>query len=526
MDAAGLASLVAPSWFESVPDVAGPEHAGAATWTAQDTIESTQNAPASQVGQSNLYDWIVQFNTASLAGITSAAETTSLLVGGGHRVPGDSRPGAGRAGVGAKFGRVAGCRGELAGQRRATWPASRKTPSASSRWSPTIRKLNQLWGMTKIDAPDAWNISTGSRSVVVAVIDTGVDYTDSDLAANIWTNPGEIAGNAADDDGNGFANDVHGYDFANNDSDPMDDNGHGTHVAGTIAAVGNNGQGVAGVNWSVSIMPLKFLNSQGTGYLSDAIRAVNYATMERTRYGVNVRVMNNSWGGGDFSAAMQSAIQAANDAGILFVAAAGNSGLNNDVNPQYPANYTPPNVISVAASDQNDRLASFSNYGATTVDIAAPGVSIYSTIPGNMYAMYSGTSMATPFVSGVAALAWSIDPNASVADIRNAILKGADPVPALSGKVATGGRLDAYNTLRLLDVQLPQGPTIASLTASTSSVTAGGAVTLAPTASPTRPAPSAESISTWMPTTTANTTPATPWPARPQPSAAARPAFA
>ena len=194
--------------------------------------------------------------------------------------------------------------------------------------------------MTKIDAPDAWNISTGSQSVVVAVIDTGVDYTHPDLAANIWTNPGEIAGNGRDDDGNGFVDDVHGYDFAEHDGDPMDDNGHGTHVAGTIAAVGNNGLGVAGVNWSASIMPLKFLNSQGPGYLSDAIRAINYATMERTRYGVNVRVMNNSWGGGGFSSAMQTAIQAASDAGILFVAAAGNSGTNNDASPHYPANYT------------------------------------------------------------------------------------------------------------------------------------------------------------------------------------------
>ena len=303
-------------------------------------------------------------------------------------------------------------------------------------------QIGNLWGMTKIDAQDAWGISTGSKSVVVAVIDTGVDYTHPDLAANIWTNP-----NAGED---GFVGDVHGYNFVANTGDCMDDNGHGTHVSGTIAAVGNNGLGVAGVNWSTSIMALKFLNSQGQGYLSDAVRAINYATMERTTYGVNVRVMNASWGGGSFSTAMQSAIQAAGDAGILFVAAAGNSASNNDVTPQYPANYRLPNVISVAASDQNDNLAYFSCYGATTVDIAAPGVSIYSTLPGNRYGALSGTSMATPQVSGVAALAWAVDPNASVADVRNAILQGADPLASLSGKVVTGGRLDAYHTLQLL----------------------------------------------------------------------------
>ena len=173
--------------------------------------------------------------------------------------------------------------------------------------------------------------------------------------------------------------------------------------------------------------------------------------MMRTQYGVNVRVINNSWGGGNYSAAMDTAIRAAGDAGILFVAAAGNNATNNDASPQYPANYTAPNVISVAAVDQNKNLASFSCYGATTVDIAAPGVSIYSTVPGNRYAIYSGTSMATPFVSGVAALAWAADPNATVAEVRNAILNGADQVAALSGKVATGGVLDAYHTLQLLE---------------------------------------------------------------------------
>ena len=247
--------------------------------------------------------------------------------------------------------------------------------------------------------------------------------------------------------------------------------------------------------------------------------------MERTRYGVNVRVINSSWGGGDFSAAMQTAIQAANDAGILFVTAAGNNGTNNDTTAQYPANYNLPNVISVAATDQNDQLASFSNYGATTVDIAAPGVSIYSTIPGNKYAIYSGTSMAAPFVSGVAALAWSIDPNATVADVRNAILQGADPVAGLSGKVVCGGRLDAYNTLRLLGRSAATGPLdrFAQRARPPRSWPARQSRS-APMESPTRAPLSRESISTRTPITTANMTPAIRWLARPRRSPAAMPA--
>ena len=415
MDAAGLASLISPTWFQSATNLAGPEHAGAATWTAQDTIVQTPNSAAGQTAQANLYDWIVQFNTASLAGISSVAQTTSLLVGGG--IDFEAIHGLGQVGEvlvrssGASLGAVENWLANDAHVASFEEDAVRQFDTTVS----NDPQAGSLWGMTKIDAQDAWGISTGSKSVVVAVIDTGVDYTHPDLAANIWTNP-----NAGKD---GFVGDVHGYNFVANTGDCMDDNGHGTHVSGTIAAVGNNGLGVAGVNWSTSIMALKFLNSQGQGYLSDAVRAINYATMERTTYGVNVRVMNASWGGGSFSAAMQTAIQAAGNAGILFVAAAGNSASNNDVTPQYPANYRLPNVISVAASDQNDNLAYFSCYGATTVDIAAPGVSIYSTLPGNRYGALSGTSMATPQVSGVAALAWAVDPTATVADVRNAILE-------------------------------------------------------------------------------------------------------
>ncbi len=260
---------------------------------------------------------------------------------------------------------------------------------------PSDSQYSQEWAPADINLPAAWSTSTGSRSVVVAVIDSGVDYTDPDLAANIWTNT-----NTGID---GFSGDLHGYNFVANNGNPMDDNGHGTHVAGIIGAVGNNGQGVAGVNWNVTIMPLKFLDSTGGGYTSDAIRAINYATMERVQYGVNVRVINASWSSGVADPGLSAAIQAAGNAGILFVAAAGNSGTNNDMSPQYPANISLPNVVSVAASDSNNNLAVFSDYGASSVNLAAPGVSIYSTLPGGRYGFLSGTSMATPEVAGVAA---------------------------------------------------------------------------------------------------------------------------
>ena len=298
-----------------------------------------------------------------------------------------------------------------------------------------------------IDAHEAWDLTVGSRSIVVGVIDSGVDYTHPDLAANIWTNPGETAGDGIDNDGNGYIDDVHGYDFVNNDGDPLDDNGHGTHVSGTIGAVGNNAVGVAGVNWLVQIMGLKFLNAGGSGATSAAVSALNYATMMRNNYGVNIRLTNNSWGGGSFSQTLSDAIAASGNAGLLFVAAAGNNASNNDTTPSYPAGYDLPNVIAVAATDQHDALASFSNYGATTVDLAAPGVSILSTYPGNTYSSLSGTSMAAPHVSGAAALAWSYAPSASYQQIRSALLDGVDPLSELSDVTVSGGRLNIRNTL-------------------------------------------------------------------------------
>ncbi len=314
----------------------------------------------------------------------------------------------------------------------------------------------QLWGLNNIgqtggtvdadiDAPEAWDVQTGSQDVVVAVIDTGVDYNHPDLAANMWTNPGEIPGNGIDDDGNGFIDDVHGYDFVNNDGDPMDDFGHGTHVAGTIAAVGNNGIGVAGVAWRARIMAVKFLDASGSGFTGGAINAVLYAAS------MGAKVMSNSWGGGGFSQALNDAIATADMAGALFVAAAGNSNSNNDVTPNYPSNYDVPNVLAVAATDHNDAKASFSSYGATTVDLGAPGVNILSTVPaaGNTccsdpsgYKLLSGTSMATPHVSGAAALVFAQFPGITHHQVKDRLMSSAEPVPSMQGITVTGGRLN------------------------------------------------------------------------------------
>ena len=335
---------------------------------------------------------------------------------------------------------------------------------------PNDSQFSSLWGMNNtgqtggvvdadIDAPEAWDLTTGSSDIVIGVIDTGVDYTHPDLAANIWTNPGEIAGDGIDNDNNGFVDDVHGWDFVNDDSDPMDDNDHGTHCAGTIGGTGNNGTGVAGVNWNVSIMALKYLGSSGHGSTSDAVDALNYATMMRRDHGINIRATSNSWGGGGYSQALFNAISATRDQDMLFIAAAGNGdpdgiGDDNDGVPFYPATYDLDNIISVAATNDDDLKAGFSNYGATTVDLGAPGVSIRSTIAGGGYANFQGTSMATPHVAGVAALAWSIAPTASYQTIKDAILGGVDHIASMDGITVSGGRLNAYGTLQQLGMRV------------------------------------------------------------------------
>ncbi len=325
---------------------------------------------------------------------------------------------------------------------------------------PNDPRLGELWGLINtgqsggtadadVDAELAWNVSTGSSDVLVGVIDTGVDYNHPDLAANIWTNPGEIPGNGVDDDGNGFVDDVHGYDFVNEDGDPFDDHGHGTHVSGTIGAIGNNGVGVVGVNWQVKIMALKFLNSSGSGTTANAIRAVDYSVL------MGVDLTSNSWGGGAFSQALYDAIANANAHEMAFVAAAGNNGTNNDVSPHYPSNYDLPNVIAVAATDRNDLKASFSNYGPLSVDLGAPGVDILSTLPGNSYGLLSGTSMATPHVAGTCALIRAVSPNIPVGQMKSVLLNSVDPIPSMQGIVVSNGRLNAFRSIAEPDTTPP-----------------------------------------------------------------------
>jgi hypothetical protein len=300
---------------------------------------------------------------------------------------------------------------------------------------------------TDIRAAEAWGITTGSKEVVVAVIDSGVDINHPDLSANIWTNPGEIAGNGLDDDGNGFVDDVHGWDFVDNDNLPHDGYGHGTHIAGIIGAVANNGMGVAGIAWRVSIMPLRFQDNRGVGYTSTLLAALDYATMMRRDFGINIVVTNNSWEAGNFSLVMEAAIRRQGEAGITFVAAAGNNGRNTDLEPAYPGGYDLPNVIVVASHGSSGQLAGSSNYGTTSVDLAAPGLTIKSTLPGGGYGILSGTSMAAPQVTGAIALLAAAKPDITVAEVRAAILGSTAPTPGLVGKVATDGRLDAYAAL-------------------------------------------------------------------------------
>jgi subtilisin family serine protease len=314
-----------------------------------------------------------------------------------------------------------------------------------------LRNTGQTGGMANadIDAVSAWDITTGSDNVIIAVIDTGIDYTHPDLVSNIWTNPGEIAGNGIDDDHNGYIDDVHGYDFCTvyghtRDADPMDEHSHGTHVAGTIGAASNNNRGVTGINWHCKLMACRFLNENGYGSVADAIDAINYAVAN------GAKVLNNSWGGSGYSSSLATAITNAKDNGVLFVAAAGNDSTDNDTTPQYPACYQIENVIAVAATDDDDALAYFSNYGKNTVHLGAPGVSILSTALNNEYRWYSGTSMATPHVSGTAALLLAQNPAITLNELKTRLISTGDPVSSLADKTISGRRLNAYNALMAL----------------------------------------------------------------------------
>ncbi len=363
----------------------------------------------------------------------------------------------------------------------------------------------QQWDMnnssdTDINAPQAWNFGTGKRTILAAVTDTGIDYKHSDLYLNVAINQGEIpaalraslvdvdgdgritfvdlnapanaafvtdrngngyidAGdlladsrwiNGKDNDGNGYVNDLVGWNFSANTNDPKDDEGHGTHVSGTIAAIGNNGVGVAGINWNASVLPLKFLDSTGSGSDIAAAMAISYAAA----YG-GVKVINASWGGAGADPTVCTAVQNAGTSGVVFASAAGNNASNNDTTSFSPADCNSPTNISVAATDSSGHLSSYSNYGASTVKIGAPGDGIISTLWGGGFGSMSGTSMATPHVTGVVALLASLHPEYSAAQLVNAILSQTRPMAGLAGKTSTGGMLDAYKVLSSVPVNNP-----------------------------------------------------------------------
>ncbi|MFM7136398.1 MAG: S8 family serine peptidase [Planctomycetota bacterium] len=359
---------------------------------------------------------------------------------------------------------------------------------------PYYTTSSRLWGMYGDDLPSAAGPSgttnqfgsqaekawaaglTGSRAIYVGIVDEGVDFNHPDLAANMWVNPFDAPGDGIDNDGNGYVDDVRGWDFYSNDASVYDGSGddHGTHVAGTIGGVGGNGTGVAGVNWNVTMIPTKFLGTDG-GTTTAAIKALDYLTDLKLRHGLNIVASNNSWGGGGYSSALHSAIIRGANAGILFVAAAGNSAVDTDVTANYPSNYSTLQgtsttraaayeaVISVAALTSTGGLASFSNFGATTVDIAAPGAGINSTLPGGGYGAYSGTSMATPHVTGATALLAAAQPGMTAAAIRTAILSTARSTAALAGRTVTGGRIDvaaAANLAPPVDIAISGGSVV------------------------------------------------------------------
>lgn len=313
-------------------------------------------------------------------------------------------------------------------------------PMFADQWA--LENKGQKGGKENADiaALRAWHKTTGSDKIVVAVIDTGVDYTHRDLIQNIWVRPPDMA--AYEDEDLGTIDDQHGFNAVDDNGDPMDDNGHGTHCAGIVGAEGGNGFGISGVNWKVEIMPVKFMDASGSGTTAQAIESINYV-IERKRAGVNVRVISASWGSTAKSKALEDVIRKAGEEGIIFIAASGNSSADADKTPHYPAGYELPNVLSIAALNRNDQLASFSNYGAKRVHIAAPGAEILSTWLNGDFREASGTSMATPVVAGVAALALSAEPNMSVEQLRERLLKSVDKLDALNGKVSTGGRINA-----------------------------------------------------------------------------------
>ena len=378
--------------------------------------------------------------------------------------------------------------------------ANESVVQSSSAVTPNDPYYGDLWGLhntgqssgtsgVDIDGPDAWGLTTGSSDVTIAVVDTGVEYTHPDLSANMWINSNDPV-NGVDDDGNGYIDDYRGWDFANKDNDPLDDYGHGTHCAGIIGAVGNNGIGVTGVNWNVKIMPLKFLDSSGSGYTSDAISAILYANK------MGADVISCSWGGSGVTRSLKDAIDASS---AVVLCAAGNGGSDgvgddNDATPFYPASYSSSNLLSVASITNTNARSSFSNYGLMSVDLGAPGSKIESTYLNQKYAYLSGTSMATPYVAGVAGLLLSKEPGLLNTQVISRIMSSTDAVPDLSGKTVSGGRVNAYRAL--------------SGAIATPTATATATPTVTATATPTATATATPTVTaTATPTATATATP-------------------
>lgn len=496
---------VSPAWFATV---APPQHPTAPEQSAASGFQSADNAAL------DAWRWIVRLTPEGTARAGSPSGTEAVLCFTGA-VDFRTLRGLGLPGLIAVESATPDAAAVTAALQANPFVASfEPVGRLAGEAVPNDPRFGQLLGLDNtgqsggtagadIGASEAWDIRRDSSRLVIGVIDSGADYTHPDLYLNVWLNPGEIPAplraqltdtdadgaityrdlnqpaNAAfvsdanstgyidaddllvlpawsdgvDNDGNGFTDDHSGVNFISNTNNPRDDHRHGTHVFGTIAALGDNNLGVTGVNWAAQVVPLKFLNERNEGDTADAVAAIHYAALLKQQHGIDLRVLNASWGSHTYSQALRDAIGVSQQAGQLFVAAAGNGdvlgrSVNVDLRPFYPASFDLPNILSVAASDQHDQLAGFSNFGPGSVDLAAPGVGIVSTEPFGSFQQRNGTSMAAPHVTGTIALVWAETPAATPAEIRDAILTSVDPIPALAGRVASGGRLNAERALR------------------------------------------------------------------------------